>query len=819
MSFDNVFSQQLFELSLSNEDFEDFHRERSILHSKVTTEEIQKLSIDEDLDLFGKTKHILKNGQEVQLMYLFENLHKALIGLSALKKLEILSLVKDVLVFNPPKDVNIACGKCIERLLDVGIIDRSLYVASCFEFTIRSLKTKDKEINEVWLSTAVAAIRYLNDDDKDELLNFLDDSVSLSRCTITRKSCCQIISHLTPYLPQDKVETCLMPKMKALCQDIDLDIRSTMCSELELMVDHSSTTAIEESIIPELMLLFQDEERTVREVGFASLINIVPKLSPGFIENSNIVESVLNFYRRTLLKKQSFNMVIAAKYIGKFLFYLKAYLSNENVEFFLEKFQALCSYGSMEATSSFNIDDNFLSFSGTSLQSSRGSSSIYESTAECRYWCAYNLPAMVQMLPRGTFKDHLHSCFVVLVKDNQANVRKAVAASLHVVAGMLGEDVHFIFNSLKILLKDADIEVVDNVLTHLADILIFFLHDKVSKILVPDLVPVMLQCEQELSKSLRWRIHEKLLSSMACLHQHLPSDHIYYRLVPVIYSILTGESKVLPVRLAAARTYLTFIKYNTSVEERTEMCKRLVTEFAQSPCSRSRIFFIQICYDVADLFSKSFFKENVYDTLMTFAADPMVNVRIKFCQILPLMKLQLKLPCDRLLLQLLEQTVRRIMALESSGEVSSTIRNVISELDSVRLTMDGIDEEEEDREKEDLEEKITELFHQQNRQEEHGRSMSLAERATAEKINPHHLHHTKGGRNRKSGSFSGALSASARETSKKLSSKSSLTSSNISPRKIGSTTTSKSNHSSFGSGARLSSKKSSTHSTSTKRPK
>ena len=54
----------------------------------------------------------------------------------------------------------------------------------------------------------------------------------------------------------------------------------------------------------------------------------------------------------------------------------------------------------------------------------------------------------------------------------------------------------------------------------------------------------------------------------------------------------------------------------------------------------------------------------------------MVNVRIKFCQILPLMKSQLKLPCDRLLLQLLEQTVRRIMALESSEEVSSTIRNV-----------------------------------------------------------------------------------------------------------------------------------------------
>ena len=77
-------------------------------------------------------------------MYLFENLHKALLGLSALKKLEILSMVKDVLYLNPAKDVIVACGKCMARLLDGGIIDRNLYVASCFEFTIRSLKTKDK---------------------------------------------------------------------------------------------------------------------------------------------------------------------------------------------------------------------------------------------------------------------------------------------------------------------------------------------------------------------------------------------------------------------------------------------------------------------------------------------------------------------------------------------------------------------------------------------------------------------------------------------------------------------------------------------------
>lgn len=57
--------------------------------------------------------------------------------------------------------------------------------------------------------------------------------------------------------------------------------------------------------------------------------------------------------------------------------------------------------------------------------------------------------------------------------------------------------------------------------------------------------------------------------------------------------------------------------------------------------------------------------------------DTSVNVRLKFCKALPLIKSQLKLPCDRLLLQMLEQTVRRIMALESDTNVSDTIRNVI----------------------------------------------------------------------------------------------------------------------------------------------
>ena len=71
-------------------------------------------------------------------------MNKTFIGLSSSTKLEVLSLVRDLLLCNPSKVVVVEAGYSIGVLLSEGLIDRDLYVGSCFDFTIKSLKTKDK---------------------------------------------------------------------------------------------------------------------------------------------------------------------------------------------------------------------------------------------------------------------------------------------------------------------------------------------------------------------------------------------------------------------------------------------------------------------------------------------------------------------------------------------------------------------------------------------------------------------------------------------------------------------------------------------------
>ena len=71
-------------------------------------------------------------------------MNETFIGLSTLTKYEVLSYVKDLLLCGPSKAVVIEAGNSIGKLLDIKLIDRDLYVGTCFEYTIKSLKSKDK---------------------------------------------------------------------------------------------------------------------------------------------------------------------------------------------------------------------------------------------------------------------------------------------------------------------------------------------------------------------------------------------------------------------------------------------------------------------------------------------------------------------------------------------------------------------------------------------------------------------------------------------------------------------------------------------------
>lgn len=90
-----------------------------------------------------------------------------------------------------------------------------------------------------------------------------------------------------------------------------------------------------------------------------------------------------------------------------------------------------------------------------------------------------------------------------------------------------------------------------------------------------------------------------------------------------------------------------------------------------------RSLFIDACKIVIELFSRSYFKTTLFDHLLALSMDPVPNIRLRLCPMLPVLKGLIKFPTDRSLLQSLEQCVRRILINEKDKDVLAAIDKVL----------------------------------------------------------------------------------------------------------------------------------------------
>lgn len=100
-----------------------------------------------------------------------------------------------------------------------------------------------------------------------------------------------------------------------------------------------------------------------------------------------------------------------------------------------------------------------------------------------------------------------------------------------------------------------------------------------------------------------------------------------------------------------------------------------------------------------ELFSRRFFKENFFEFLLELGSDPVLNVRLKFCNVPPRLKSLLKLPTDRHLLQQLEQCVRKLHSSEKEPDVCAAVREAFMKLDKTKYEEDEMDQQKEEEER------------------------------------------------------------------------------------------------------------------------
>ncbi|KAM8831699.1 serine/threonine-protein phosphatase 4 regulatory subunit 4 isoform 7-T7 [Spinachia spinachia] len=602
--------------------------ERPIRRSLKTAEEIDQLTVDEDLNDIERAVYLLSVGQEVQRVSVISNLpslvrqNPAETFRRVVPKVRVtcpVCLTQDVLN-GAGAEIQLAAAASFLTILQDDIILIHTHTFSILKTVLLHLNHRDTVVSNAWLETLLSAINALPKETiKQEVLNPLLYQSQLSHSLLGRLATCRILGKVACKLDTHLVKKELLPLARSLCQDVELEVRACMCRQLESFARATGVEHTRNELLPELVELARDEEISVRLAAFDTIINLMEMID-GDDRLHVVVPMVMSVCE---VSSQADEAVVASLsfQFGKVCSGLAGSLLDEEKGRLLQRFKVLCVAG-------LQIEGNQADFNEAML---------------IRCNCCYNLPAMMVFADPAHFLSELYPSFSSLCCDPQVSVRRSAAASFHQVVKLLSSNVHLVHKELLALLQDEALEVLDALMNHL----------------------------------------EETLEAVLSRAENLVLDNKFPELLS---ALLQAElKKVLPVQREAARTFCTFLRYNRNHEQRQEMMERLIQELAQGRSYWNRLRFLDVCEMASEIFSRKYFNKYFLITALELVQDPVANVRYKLCQLLPRLRSSLRLPADKQLLQQLNFCVQKILGREKDKDVVATIRKTVLELDKMDL--------------------------------------------------------------------------------------------------------------------------------------
>ncbi|NXF96443.1 PP4R4 phosphatase, partial [Eubucco bourcierii] len=536
-------------------------------------------------------------------------------------------------------------------------------------------------VSNAWLETLLAVIEALPKETvRQEILNPLVSKAQLSQTLQSRLVSCKIMGKLANKFETHIIKREILPLVKSLCHDVEYEVRACICRQLEHIAQGVGTELTKNVVLPELIELARDEGSSVRLAAFETLVNLLDMFDAD--DRSQTVLPLVKSFCEKSFKADESILVSLSFHLGKLCNGLYGIFTPEQHLRFLEFYKKLSTLGLQQEN---GHNDNQLQLQ--TLEQEKKYISVRKN-------CAYNFPAMVVFVDPKNFHLELYSIFFCLCHDPEVPVRYTMAISFYEVAKLLNSGVYTIHKELVTLLQDESLEVLDALVDHLPEILELMANGgensgSESKLLsIPDLIPALTAAEQRAAASLKWRTHEKLLQKYACLPHIISSDQIYYRFLHRMLTIILTNN-VLPVQKAAARTLCVYLRYNRKQEQRHEVIQKLIEQLGQGKSYWNRLRFLDTCEFIMELFSKSFFCKYFFLPVLELTHDPVANVRMKLCYLLPKVKSTLKSPSDKHLLQQLELCIRKLLCQEKDKDVLSIVKRTVLELDRMEITVDA----------------------------------------------------------------------------------------------------------------------------------
>ncbi|XP_058511255.1 serine/threonine-protein phosphatase 4 regulatory subunit 4 isoform X1 [Ochotona princeps] len=654
--------------------------ERPVRRSLKTPEEIEKLTVDEDLSDIERAVYLLSAGQDIQGTSVIANLPFLMRQNPAETLRRVLPKVREVLHV-AGVDMQLTAAVSFLTILQEESVSVHTYAHAFLQIILLYLEHRDAGVSNAWLETLLSVIDVLPKETlRHEILNPLVSKAQLSQTVQSRLVSCKILGKLTNKFDAHTIKREILPVVKSLCQDVEHEVRSCMCRQLENIAQGVGTELTKSVVLPELIELSRDEGSSVRLAAFETLVNLL-EIFDADDRSQTILPLVKSFCEKSFKADESI-LISLSFHLGKLCHGLYGIFTPDQHLRFLEFYKKLCILGLQEENG-----HNENQIPTQVLEQEKKYVSVRKN-------CAYNFPAMTVFVDPKNFHMELYSTFFCLCHDPEVPVRYTIAICFYEVSKLLNSGVYLIHKELIALLQDESLEVLDALIDHLPEILELMSTGGESSVqenklsALPDLIPALAAAEQRAAASLKWRTHEKLLQKYACLPHVISSDQIYYRFLQRMFTIMMTNN-VLPVQKAASRTLCIFLRYNRKQEQRHEVIQKLIEQLGQGKSYWNRLRFLDTCEFIIEIFSKSFFCKYFFLPAIELTHDPVANVRMKLCYLLPKVKSTLKIPADKHLLQQLEMCVRKLLCQEKDKDVLAIVKRTVLELDRMEMSMDA----------------------------------------------------------------------------------------------------------------------------------
>nr|XP_045361662.1 serine/threonine-protein phosphatase 4 regulatory subunit 4 isoform X1 [Camelus bactrianus] len=654
--------------------------ERPVRRSLKTPEEIERLTVDEDLSDIERAVYLLSAGQDIQGTSVIANLPFLMRQNPAETLRRVLPKVREALLV-AGVEMQLTAAVSFLTILQEESVSVHTYAHSFLQVILLHLEHRDAGVSNAWLETLLSVIEVLPKETlRHEILNPLVSKAQLSQTVQSRLVSCKILGKLTNKFDAHAIKREILPLVKSLCQDVEYEVRSCMCRQLENIAQGIGTELTKSVVLPELIELSRDEGSSVRLAAFETLVNLLDIFDTDD-RSQTILPLVKSFCEKSFKADESI-LISLSFHLGKLCHGLYGIFTPDQHLRFLEFYKKLCTLGLQQENG-----HNENQIPPQILEQEKKYISVRKN-------CAYNFPAMIVFVDPKNFHMELYSTFFCLCHDPEVPVRYTIAICFHEVSKLLNSGVYLIHKELITLLQDESLEVLDALIDHLPEILELMStggessvqENKLSSL--PDLIPALTAAEQRAAASLKWRTHEKLLQKYACLPHVISSDQIYYRFLQRMFTVMMTNN-VLPVQKAASRTLCIFLRYNRKQEQRHEVIQKLIEQLGQGKSYWNRLRFLDTCEFIIEIFSKSFFCKYFFLPAIELTHDPVANVRMKLCYLLPKVKSTLKIPADKHLLQQLEMCVRKLLCQEKDKDVLAIVKRTVLELDRMEMSMDA----------------------------------------------------------------------------------------------------------------------------------